>query len=55
MAKSIKKLTALKIAKFKAPGIYGDGGGLYLRKGTGIALARQRSPREEAGRGRGYR
>ena len=27
----IGKLTALKVAREKRPGMYGDGGGLYLR------------------------
>src|SRR5262252_1691001 len=31
MARTIGKLTALKVDKTKEPGIYGDGGGLYLR------------------------
>jgi hypothetical protein len=31
MARTIGKLTALKVAKAKRPGMYGDGGGLYLR------------------------
>jgi integrase len=31
MARTIGKLTALKVDKAKEPGIYGDGGGLYLR------------------------
>jgi integrase len=31
MARTIGKLTALKIEKAKRPGMYGDGGGLYLR------------------------
>ena len=31
MARTIGKLTALKVDKAKAPGMYGDGGGLYLR------------------------
>ena len=31
VARTIGKLTALKIEKAKRPGMYGDGGGLYLR------------------------
>jgi integrase len=31
MARAIEKLTALKVEKEKQPGMYGDGGGLYLR------------------------
>ena len=31
MARPIGKLTALKVDKAKEPGMYGDGGGLYLR------------------------
>ena len=31
MARVIGKLTAIKIEKAKRPGMYGDGGGLYLR------------------------
>ena len=31
MARTIGKLTALKVDKAKQPGMYGDGGGLYLR------------------------
>jgi len=31
MARTIGKLTALRVDKAKAPGMYGDGGGLYLR------------------------
>jgi integrase len=31
MARTIGKLTALKLDKAKQPGMYGDGGGLYLR------------------------
>src|SRR5262249_6946184 len=31
MARTIGKLTALKVDKAKEPGMYGDGGGLYLR------------------------
>jgi len=31
MARAIEKLTALKIDRVKEPGMYGDGGGLYLR------------------------
>jgi integrase len=31
MARAIEKLTALRVEKEKRPGIYGDGGGLYLR------------------------
>jgi integrase len=31
MARTIGKLTALKVDKAKRPGMYGDGGGLYLR------------------------
>jgi integrase len=31
MARTIGKLTALKVAKAKKPGMYGDGGGLWLR------------------------
>src|SRR5262249_22383773 len=31
MARVIGKLTALKVAKLKTPGLHGDGGGLYLR------------------------
>ena len=31
MARIIGKLTALKVDKAKQPGMYGDGGGLYLR------------------------
>lgn len=31
MARSIGRLTALKVEKAKEPGMYGDGGGLYLR------------------------
>jgi integrase len=31
MARAIGKLTALRVEKAKKPGMYGDGGGLYLR------------------------
>jgi Arm DNA-binding domain len=31
MARAMEKLTALKVDKAKEPGMYGDGGGLYLR------------------------
>jgi integrase len=31
MARAIMRLTALKVEKAKQPGMYGDGGGLYLR------------------------
>src|SRR6266498_5045806 len=31
MARTIGKLTALKVERTKQPGMYGDGGGLYLR------------------------
>jgi hypothetical protein len=31
MARTVGKLTALKVDKAKRPGMYGDGGGLYLR------------------------
>jgi integrase len=31
MARAIEKLTALKVERAKRPGMYGDGGGLYLR------------------------
>jgi hypothetical protein len=31
MARAIERLTALKIEKAKKPGMYADGGGLYLR------------------------
>lgn len=31
MSRTIGKLTALKVDKTKSPGMYGDGGGLYLR------------------------
>src|SRR5215471_3758810 len=31
MARTIGQLTALKVDKAKEPGMYGDGGGLYLR------------------------
>ena len=31
MARAIERLTALKVAKAKEPGMYADGGGLYLR------------------------
>jgi integrase len=31
MARAIEKLTALKVEREKRPGMYGDGGGLYLR------------------------
>jgi integrase len=31
MVRAIEKLTALRVEKEKRPGIYGDGGGLYLR------------------------
>jgi integrase len=31
MARAIGRLTALKVEKAKEPGMYGDGGGLYLR------------------------
>ena len=31
MAKSINKLSAVKIANLKTPGFHGDGGGLYLQ------------------------
>jgi integrase len=31
MARAIGKLTALKVERAKQPGMYGDGGGLYLR------------------------
>jgi integrase len=33
MAKSVNKLSALKIAQLKTPGWFGDGGGLYLQVG----------------------
>src|SRR5262245_25279555 len=31
MARTLGRLTALKVAKAKRPGMYADGGGLYLR------------------------
>ena len=31
MARTIGRLTALKVEKAKEPGLYADGGGLYLR------------------------
>jgi hypothetical protein len=31
MAKIISKLSALAVASAKTPGLYGDGGGLYLQ------------------------
>ena len=31
MARAMEKLTALKVERAKQPGMYGDGGGLYLR------------------------
>ena len=31
MARTIGRLTALKVSKAVQPGMYGDGGGLYLR------------------------
>src|SRR5271169_1179515 len=31
MPRAIGRLTALKVEKAKEPGMYGDGGGLYLR------------------------
>jgi hypothetical protein len=31
MARTIGRLTALKVDKAKQPGMYADGGGLYLR------------------------
>jgi len=31
MARAIEKLTALRVERAKRPGMYGDGGGLYLR------------------------
>ena len=31
MARAIGRLTALKVEKAKKPGMYADGGGLYLR------------------------
>ena len=31
MARAIGRLTALKVEKAKEPGMYADGGGLYLR------------------------
>jgi Arm DNA-binding domain len=31
MARAIGRLTALKVEKVKEPGMYADGGGLYLR------------------------
>jgi hypothetical protein len=31
MARASNKLTAVKIAKLKEPGRYGDGGGLWLQ------------------------
>lgn len=37
----VNKLTALKVAREKQPGLYGDGGGLYLQiteRGSKIAL-----------------
>jgi integrase len=37
MARTIGKLTALKVDKAKKPGMYGDGGGLYLRVTAGGA------------------
>jgi Arm domain-containing DNA-binding protein len=37
MAKNIQRLTALAVARMSAPGLYADGGGLYLRVGRGGA------------------
>ena len=34
MARAIGRLTALKVEKAKEPGMYADGGGLYLRVTT---------------------
>jgi hypothetical protein len=34
MAKIISKLSAMAVAKAKTPGLYGDGGGLYLQVST---------------------
>ena len=31
MARTIEKLSALRVTKETTPGVYGDGGGLYLR------------------------
>lgn len=33
MARKVKQLTALAVSKMKEPGLYADGGGLYLRVG----------------------
>ena len=33
MARKMKQLTAVAVAKKKEPGLYADGGGLYLRIG----------------------
>ena len=37
MAKKVERLTALQVEKAKAPGLYPDGAGLYLRVGRGGA------------------
>jgi integrase len=37
MARAIEKLTALKVERTNQPGMYGDGGGLYLRVANGQA------------------
>jgi Arm DNA-binding domain len=37
MAQKIQRLTALAVARTNAPGLYADGGGLYLRVGRGGA------------------
>jgi integrase len=37
LAQKIQRLTALKIARTNKPGLYADGGGLYLRVGRGGA------------------
>src|SRR5512133_745758 len=35
MARSLNRLTALKVARAKRPGMYADGGSLYLRVAEG--------------------
>jgi hypothetical protein len=37
--RSLNRLTALKVVRAKAPGMYADGGSLYLRVADGSAHA----------------
>ena len=52
MARTIEKLTALAVSKLTEPGLYSDGGGLYLRVSESGAKSwvyrymRERRPRE---------